>query len=101
MKFIAIGTHPPVPPGGTGGLTPEQIEQNRRYFQKGLDEGRFDCVYVMAGVGRMVVANAASEAELRASLAEPPDHPERSWDVKQLLDFNQVITDFLKSIKTG
>jgi len=38
---------------------------------------------------------------LRASLAEPPDHPERNWDVKQLLDFNQVITDFLKSIKTG
>ncbi|HXC40178.1 MAG TPA: hypothetical protein VN667_14665 [Burkholderiales bacterium] len=98
MKFIAIGTHPAVPDGSTGGPTPEEIEQNRRYFQQGLDEGRFDCVYVMAGVGRMVIANAESEAALRASLAEPPDHPQRSWDVKQLLDFNQVIADFLKSV---
>jgi hypothetical protein len=100
MKFIAIGTHPPVPAGGTGGLSVEQIEQNRRYFQDGLAAGRFDCVYVMAGVGRMVIANAESEAALRASLAEPPDHPQRQWDVKPLLDFNRVITDFLKDLDT-
>jgi len=88
----------------------EYIKQTHEFYEKHGGKTLIYAKFVpivrtfapfMAGVGRMVVANAASEAELRASLAEPPDHPERSWDVKQLLDFNQVITDFLKSIKTG
>jgi hypothetical protein len=52
----------------------------------------------MVGGGRTVVANSDSEEALRASLAEPPDTPDRVWNITELRDFETVIGQFLASL---
>jgi hypothetical protein len=98
MKFMAIGTHPPAEPGAP--VNRKELEENLEYFRGGLGNGQFDCVYVMAGGGRLVIANFDSEEALRASLAEPPDTPERVWQITALRDFEAAIGQFLASLPT-
>ena len=45
----------------------------------------------------MLVANAESEADLRAKLAASPD-VEREWQITELIDGLTVIRDYLASL---
>jgi hypothetical protein len=49
----------------------------------------------MVGGGRLIIANAGSEEALLASLTAPPDHRLRSWEITQLLDFDEVMGAYL------
>jgi hypothetical protein len=66
-----------------------------RWIPLRLADGTFDCLYSMAGGGRLVIANAESEEDLRSLLAAAPDAP-RDWLVTELFDGVSVIRDYLR-----
>jgi len=92
-KFLAIGHHGPVDPSeGT-----RAAEDALAWIPEQLGNGFLDCLYSMKGGGRMVVANAESEDELRAKLAAAPD-VEREWQITELIDGLTVIRNYLASL---
>jgi hypothetical protein len=95
MKFMAIGTHPPVTQEAPG---PEHddVRANVEFIQARVADGTYDSAHIMVGGGRLIIANAESEEIVRSSLTTPPDHPLRSWEITQLLDFDEVMTAYLK-----
>jgi hypothetical protein len=57
-------------------------------------------LYSMAGGGRMIVANATSEEDLRAMLQVAPDAP-REWTFTGLFDGIEVIQQYLESTRSS
>jgi hypothetical protein len=98
MKFVAIGTHPPVSAEEQANADPAGIAANRDHCRAQLANGTYESVYVLDGVGRFIIANAESEAALLTILSQPPDHPEREWAITRLLDYETVIDDYLRSV---
>ena len=95
MKFLAIGRHPPVSADEPGpGL--DEVRANVEYIRARVTDGTYDGAHIMAGGGRLIIANAGSEDAVRASLTAPPDHPQRTWEITQLLDFEEVMGGYLK-----
>ena len=92
-KFLAIGHHGPVDPSEGTRAALDALE----WIPEQLGNGFLDCLYSMKGGGRMVVANAASEDELRAKLAAAPD-VEREWQITELVDGLTVIRNYLASL---
>ena len=92
-KYLAIGHHGPVDPkAGT-----RAAEDALTWIPEQLGNGFLDCLYSMKGGGRMIVANAESEDELRAKLAAAPD-VEREWQITELIDGLTVIRNYLASL---
>jgi hypothetical protein len=90
LTFLAIGRHGAVDPA-----------EGRRVAELGLPwlddrvaDGTFDGVWSMEGGGRLLIAHAASEADLRALLDGAPDVP-REWQITQLYDGREVIRHYL------
>lgn len=92
-KFLAIGHHGPVDPDDGTRAARASLD----WIPQQLENGFLDCLYSMKGGGRMLVANAASEEELRAKLAASPD-VEREWKITELVDGLDVIRDYLASL---
>ena len=95
MKFMAIGKHPPVTPGEPGPGR-EEVTQNVEFIEARVADGTYDSAHIMAGGGRLIIVNAESEEEALLSLTTPPDHPFRTWEITQLLDFSEVMAAYLK-----
>ncbi|MET7403721.1 hypothetical protein ABZS66_60655 [Dactylosporangium sp. NPDC005572] len=93
-KFLAIGHHGPVDP--ELGLRIADVAVD--WISARLADGTFDCLYSMAGGGRMIVANAAGEEELLALLRAAPDAP-REWTVTELFDGIEVIRKYVESMR--
>jgi hypothetical protein len=91
---MAIGRHPDVADDSGRDLR-ETVRQNLEFFRRERERGTIDCVYVMQGGGRLVIANADDEAALRRLLAEPPDHPQRTWEITALLDFDATLAPYI------
>ena len=96
LTFLAIGRHGPVDPA-----------EGRRVAELGLPwlddrvaDGTFDGVYSMEGGGRLLIAHAASEDDLRALLAGAPDVP-RDWQITQLHDGREVVRRYLAETASG
>jgi hypothetical protein len=92
-KFLAIGHHGPVDPAVGTRAARDALD----WIPQQLQNGFLDCLYSMKGGGRMLVANAESEEELRAKLASSPD-VERDWQITELVDGLTVIRDYLASL---
>ncbi|MEO8692454.1 MAG: hypothetical protein ABI658_02995 [Acidimicrobiales bacterium] len=91
-KFMAIGHHGPVDPSeGT-----RAAKAALTWIPEQLANGFLDCLYSMKGGGRMIVANAESDEELRAKLNASPDVA-REWHITELIDGLTVIRDYLGS----
>jgi hypothetical protein len=95
MKFMAIGTHPPVTPDEPGADI-DDVRANVEFIQARVADGTYDGAYIMAGGGRLIIVNAETEEAVRSSLTTPPDHAERQWKITQLLDFDEVMAAYLK-----
>ena len=95
MKFLAIGKHPPVT-AGEPGPSRDEVKANFEFIQARVADGTYDSAHIMVGGGRLIIANAGSEDALRASLTTPPDHRLRSWEITQLLDFEEVMGAYLR-----
>jgi hypothetical protein len=95
MKFMAIGKHPPVTPDDEG-PGKEEVTQNVEFIEARVADGTYDGAYIMAGGGRLIIVNADSEEEALRSLTTPPDHPFRTWEITQLLNFSEVMAAYLK-----
>jgi hypothetical protein len=89
-KFLAIGHHGPVDPSDGTRAAKDALA----WIPEQLANGFLDCLYSMKGGGRMIVANAESEDELRAKLAASPDVA-REWQITELIDGLTVIRDYL------
>jgi hypothetical protein len=89
-KFLAIGHHGPVDPSDGTRVAKDALV----WIPEQLANGFLDCLYSMKGGGRMIVANAESEDELRAKLAASPDVA-REWQITELIDGLTVIRDYL------
>jgi hypothetical protein len=87
-KFQAVGTHGQVDPARGREVAPHSLA----WLTDRLADGTLDAAFSMAGGGRLLIANAASEEELRATLAAAPD-VDRTWTITAL-------TDAIDSIKT-
>ncbi|HXA34139.1 MAG TPA: hypothetical protein VNV87_17940 [Acidimicrobiales bacterium] len=98
MRFVAIGTHPPVTTEEQADADLTEIAANREHCRAQVANGNYEAVYVMEGVGRFIIANVESDTELLKILSEPPDHPERQWAITRLLDYESVIDDYLRSV---
>lgn len=73
----------PVPPEAVAGILMAQ----RDWIREKLDEGVFDCAYVLAqGSGGIAIVNARSGEELSAILTEAPSFPIVAIDVQLLAD---------------
>jgi hypothetical protein len=94
MKFMAIGRHPDVPDDSGRDLR-DTVLGNLEFFRRGRADGTIDSVHVMKGGGRIVIASADDEASLREYLAQPPDHPLRTWEIVELVDFDEAMTKYL------
>jgi hypothetical protein len=92
-KFLAIGHHGPVDPEVGNRAAKDALT----WIPEQLGNGFLDCLYSMKGGGRMLVANAESEDDLRAKLAASPD-VEREWAITELIDGLTVIRDYLASL---
>jgi hypothetical protein len=93
-KFLAIGHHGPIDASEGSRAAKDALT----WIPEQLDNGFLDCLYSMKGGGRMLVANAESEDELRAKLAASPD-VERDWKITELVDGLTVIRDYLASLQ--
>jgi hypothetical protein len=93
-KFLAIGHHGPVDPELGLRIADEAIG----WISARLADGSFDCLYSMAGGGRMIVANATSEEALLAMLRAAPDAP-REWTFTELHDGIEVIVKYVESMR--
>ncbi|GAA2576755.1 hypothetical protein GCM10010399_03040 [Dactylosporangium fulvum] len=94
-KFLAIGHHGPVDP--ELGLRIADVAVD--WISARLADGTFDCLYSMAGGGRMIVANADSEETLLAMLRAAPDAP-REWTFTELFDGIEVIRKYVESMRS-
>nr|BFE57766.1 hypothetical protein GCM10020063_022920 [Dactylosporangium thailandense] len=94
-KYLAIGHHGPVDPELGLRIADAAVD----WISARLADGTFDCLYSMAGGGRMIVANAASEEALRAMLRAAPDAP-REWTFTELFDGIEVIRRYVESMRT-
>jgi hypothetical protein len=92
-KFLAIGHHGPIDPAQGHAIA----EQAVTWIPERLADGTFDCLYSMAGGGRLLIANAESEDALRSLLDAAPD-ARREWQVTELYDGLTVIQDYLRSV---
>lgn len=92
-KFLAIGHHGPIDPAAGTSAAKDALT----WIPEQLADGFLDCLYSMKGGGRMIVANAESEDELRAKLAASPD-VEREWQITELIDGLTVIRNYLASL---
>jgi hypothetical protein len=92
---MAIGKHPPVTTEEPG-PSRDEVKANFDFIQARVADGTYDSAHIMVGGGRLIIANAGSEEDLRVSLTTPPDHPERTWDITQLLDFAEVMGAYLR-----
>ena len=63
-----------------------------------LADGTFDCLYLMAGGGRLIIANVADEETLLAMLRSAPDAP-REWTFTELFDGIEVIRNYVASMR--
>jgi len=95
MKFLAIGKHPPVTDEEPGPGR-DEVKANFEFIRARVDDGTYDSAYIMVGGGRLIIANAGSEDALRSSLTTPPDHRLRTWEITQLLDFDEVMGAYLR-----
>jgi hypothetical protein len=95
MKFLAIGKHPPVT-AEEPGPNRDDVRANFDYIRARVADGTYDSAHIMVGGGRLIIANAGSEEALLASLTTPPDHRLRSWEITQLLDFDEVMGAYLR-----
>jgi hypothetical protein len=91
-KFLAIGRHGPIDPAEGRRIA----EQAVHWIPERLADGSIDCLYSMAGGGRLVIANADSADELLAMLDAAPD-AKRQWEITELYDGQQVLLDYLES----
>jgi hypothetical protein len=91
-KFLAIGRHGPIDPADGRRFAELALE----WIPERLADGSIDCVYSMAGGGRLVIASAESREELFAMLDAAPD-AKRTWEITELYDGQQVLIDYLKS----
>ncbi|WP_433073983.1 hypothetical protein ACQP1P_26555 [Dactylosporangium sp. CA-052675] len=94
-KYLAIGHHGPVDPELGLRIADEAVD----WISARLADGTFDCLYSMAGGGRMIVANAAGEEELLALLRAAPD-AQREWTFTELFDGIEVIRRYVESMRT-
>jgi hypothetical protein len=95
-KFLAVGHHGPVDPQLGLRIADEAVD----WISARLADGTFDCLYSMAGGGRLVVANAAGEEALLALLRTAPDVP-RQWTFTELFDGIEVIRKYVESMRPG
>jgi hypothetical protein len=93
-KFLAIGHHGPVDPELGLRIADEAVG----WISDRLADGTLDCLYSMAGGGRMLVANVDSAEALRAMLRDAPDAP-REWTVTELFDGIEVIRNYVESMR--
>ncbi|MEV6924588.1 hypothetical protein AB0M46_08780 [Dactylosporangium sp. NPDC051485] len=93
-KYLAIGHHGPVDPQLGLRIADAAVD----WISARLADGTFDCLYSMAGGGRMIVANAGSEEELLALLRAAPDAP-REWTFTELFDGIEVIRRYVESMR--
>jgi hypothetical protein len=91
-KFLAIGRHGPIDPSEGR----KHAELALGWIPERLADGSLDCVYSMAGGGRMVIANADTADEVLALLEAAPD-AKRDWQITELYDGEQVLRDYLAS----
>jgi hypothetical protein len=101
MKFVAIGVHPQPEPGEELEPNVPEIEESLAYRRKQLDNGTYDCSYVMDGKNpaSFIIGNAESEEDFLRVLQVPPDHPERTWTISPLLDYEKIVNDYLSGIR--
>jgi hypothetical protein len=95
MKFMAIGKHPPITPEEPG-PSRDEVRANFDDIRARVADGTYDSADIMVGGGRLIIANAGSEEALLTSLTTPPDHGLRSWQITQLLDFEEVMGAYLR-----
>jgi hypothetical protein len=89
-KFQAVGTHGQVDPARGLEVAPRSLA----WLTDRLADGTIDCAYSIAGGGRLLIANAASEQDLRATLAAAPD-VDRTWTITALTDAVDSIKAYL------
>ncbi len=95
-KFLAVGHHGPVDP--ELGLRIADVAVD--WISARLADGTFDCLYSMAGGGRLIIANVADEETLLAMLRSAPDAP-REWTFTELFDGIEVIRNYVASMRPG
>ena len=88
--FLAIGRHGPVDPAEGRRVAVPGLA----WLEARLADGTFEAVYSMEGGGRLILAHAASDAELLALLQAAPD-VERVWQITRLYDGLEVIRAYL------
>ncbi|GAA3257246.1 hypothetical protein ACFO1B_52265 [Dactylosporangium siamense] len=93
-KFLAVGHHGPVDP--ELGLRIADVAVD--WISAKLADGTFDCLYSMAGGGRLIVANVADEETLLEMLRAAPDAP-REWTLTELFDGIEVIRNYVASMR--
>jgi hypothetical protein len=91
-KFLAIGRHGPIDPAEGRRIAELAVD----WIPQRLADGSIDCLYSMAGGGRLVIASADSAHDLLAMLEAAPD-AKREWEITELFDGQQVLLDYLKS----
>jgi hypothetical protein len=95
-KYLAIGYHGPVDPEVAVLIAHEAVV----WISARLADGMFDCLYSMAGGGRLIIANASSEEELAAVLRASPDAPSREWTFTELFDGIEVVRKYLETLQS-
>lgn len=89
-KFLVVGAHPPLITEQQG-MRKADMAANIAHCRQCIDDGIYDAVYLLKPRGRVIIANAESEEELRQVLAQPPDQRGRTWEISELRDFEEVM----------
>ena len=90
---------------GTTPIPPEQLADLYRaataWIEAGLEEGRFECVYVFADAGGIAIGNADSHEAVFDTLLTYPLYPFFRWEVKPLCDWRHVFNTIVEGMHRG
>jgi hypothetical protein len=91
--FVAIGHHGPVQVDNAKQMAEDAIA----WITPRLADGTFTQLFAMAGGGRLVIAQAESEAALRVTLDSAPDL-KREWQITELFDGVEALAAYVRSL---
>lgn len=89
MKYMISATPGPMPP------TPEMFDASLEWLDGKINDGTFDCIYGFMEGGGFSVANAGSNSEALALMADYPLFGLVTWQVRPLLEFREG-TDLIR-----
>lgn len=90
---------------GTTPIPPEQLadlyQAAGEWIKTGLEEGRFECVYVFADAGGIAIGNADSHEAVFDTLLTYPLYPFFRWEVKPLCDWGHIFKTIVEGMHRG